>query len=636
MDFTRLEIIRFSLPRRKPKIMTKRIIALLLSIVCCLGLLTACYDRNIDGETIKGAEIKLYLAEPVYDLDPALCYNNDSALQLAGLLFDTLFAINSDGKVVNSIVDDYEIIEDENTKEYYMMIYLKKGNCWSDGTVVSAEDVVYSWKRILNASFNSEAACLLFDIKNARKAKLGDCSIDDVGVYAHDSLTLQVNFEGKINYDQFILNLTSPVLAPLKENVVDDYADWSKRATTAIYSGPFMVRRVNYGLGDDGSLNMETAELVLERNPYYRRTKDDKHLDKSVTPFRLIVDMSVSKEEQLEMFAAGEIFYVGDIALSVRGNYLDTATITDIMSTHTYYLNQNAEIAKADGTTEKLFANKDVRLALSTAIDRNAIAQTVVFAKAATALVPHGVFNTNSAKETFRSVGGDIISASADIAAAKALLSSAGINAADYSFTISVRSEDEVHMAIAEAVKTAWCELGFNVTLDAVAPAINDELYAGEPAKSFYDDIFSERFSAGEYEVAAIDFQSPTPDAFSMLAPFARSLSGQGQDMANAAITGIYEDTPHKTGYDNTEYETILEEAFACKDDLAARATKLHDAEKLLLADMPVIPIIFNQNAYLVSGELSKYETSYYGFRIFNKLTLKDYVKYLDIETEAE
>ena len=101
-------------------------------------------------------------------------------------------------------------------------------------------------------------------------------------------------------------------------------------------------------------------------------------------------------------------------------------------------------------------------------------------------------------------------------------------------------------------------------------------------------------------------------------------------DMYNVSNRGVID------RYIKGKTVTLLEEAFACKDDLATRATKLHDAEKLLLTDMPVIPIIFNQNAYLVSGELSKYETSYYGFRIFNKLTLKDYIKYLDIETEAE
>ena len=81
--------------------MTKRITALILSIICCLGLLTACYDKQIDGEIIKGAEITLYLGEQVLDLDPALCYNNDSALQICGLIYDTLFTIDEKGNVVD-------------------------------------------------------------------------------------------------------------------------------------------------------------------------------------------------------------------------------------------------------------------------------------------------------------------------------------------------------------------------------------------------------------------------------------------------------------------------------------------------------------------------------------------------------
>ncbi len=615
--------------------MTKRITALILSIICCLGLLTACNGSvTAEDDPIKGAEIALYLSEPVYDLDPALCYNNDSATQLCGLLFDTLFTVNENGKVVKSLVDSYKIFEDEKTNEYYMMINLRKGNCWSDGSVVSAEDVVYSWKRILNAGLNSEAACLLFDIANAREAKLGDVSIDDVGIYAQDAYTLQINFNGKIDYDQFILNLTSPALAPLKESVVDGYADWSKRPTTGIYSGPFMIRRVNYGLTEGGDLDNDLAELVLERNPYFRRTPDDKYLDKSVTPYRLIIDYSLSKAEQLEKFANGEIFFVGDIALEVRGNYKDTAVISDTLSTHTYYLNQNADIAKADGTTEKLFANKDVRLALSAAIDRDAIAQTVVFARAASALVPYGVFNADSAKESFREIGGNIIATAADKTAAQSYITTSGITPSDYSFTITVRSEDEVHMAIATAVCQAWCDLGFNVTLDAVALTINDEKYAGEDAKSFYDDTFSERFAINDFEVVAIDLQS-TPDAFSILAPFARSLSGQGQDMKEAATTGIYEDSPHRTGYDNPEFEALVEAAFAIKNDPAARAAKLHEAETLLMGDMPVIPIIFNQSAYLISGELSGEASSYYGYRVFTNVKQKDYKQYLDYETEA-
>jgi hypothetical protein len=84
------------------------------------------------------------------------------------------------------------------------------------------------------------------------------------------------------------------------------------------------------------------------------------------------------------------------------------------------------------------------------------------------------------------------------------------------------------------------------------------------------------------------------------------------------------------------KYEALLEEIFANKTDAAARATKLHEAEAMLLGDMPIIPIIFNQNAYLISGELSGQASNYFGFRNFCKLKLKDYVQYLDIETTAE
>ena len=79
--------------------MTKRIVALLLSIICCLGIFTACHDRKIDGEIIKGAEVKLYLAEPVYDLDPANAYYNDATTSIVNLLFETLFKINENGTV---------------------------------------------------------------------------------------------------------------------------------------------------------------------------------------------------------------------------------------------------------------------------------------------------------------------------------------------------------------------------------------------------------------------------------------------------------------------------------------------------------------------------------------------------------
>ena len=61
---------------------------------------------------------------------------------------------------------------------------------------------------------------------------------------------------------------------------------------------------------------------------------------------------------------------------------------------------------------------------------------------------------------------------------------------------------------------------------------------------------------------------------------------------------------------------------------MAARAEILHDAEEMLMKDMPVCPLLFLKDAYLVSGELSGISSDYYGTRDFKDTKLKDYMSY--------
>ena len=58
------------------------------------------------------------------------------------------------------------------------------------------------------------------------------------------------------------------------------------------------------------------------------------------------------------------------------------------------------------------------------------------------------------------------------------------------------------------------------------------------------------------------------------------------------------------------------------------KAALLHEAEKLLLADMPVIPVLFNKNAVLQSGELSGVWGTYYAPAVFQHTTLNNYDNY--------
>lgn len=606
--------------------MIKRITAFLLCALVVLSCFVSCGNKiNTDN---PGAYISMYLTDEVYDFDPAYAYNNESALRVVSLLFSPLFSLDENGKVKNELVKSYEIDEDVKASEYKLTLKLQK-SFWSDGAQVSANDVVFAWKRILEVEATSEAAALLFDIKNARKVKEGDLSIDALGIYAVNTTTVEILFEEKldengkpaIDYEGFMRNLTSYALVPLREMIVSRSDDWAKKPATMVCSGPFTIRKVSYDRDNRG--------LVLERNAYYLRDKEVDALDKRVTPYRLVIDYTKTDEEIMAAYEAGEIFFVGEIPFSVRAEYVKKADVEDLMSTHTYYLNEKAIIG---GTA--LFAEQAVREALSLAIDREAIANAVVFAKAATGLVPYGVYNANSAKKDFRKVGGNLIATGADMTAAKAKLAEAGIDASKYSFTIMVAAYDEVHVAIAEMVKAAWCELGFNVRINAVKVETNDDIgTTGEVATDIKDDIFAETLRSGDYQVVAVDLVAYTPEAFGILAPFAKGFSGQGMDMDLKDENGqpYYVIPSHATGFDKEEYNALIEKAYATVS-ASERATILHDAEKMLMETMPVIPILFNQSATLTSKKLSNVDFNYYGAPVFSETKLKNYKKYLPSE----
>ncbi|MGM9681996.1 MAG: ABC transporter substrate-binding protein [Eubacteriales bacterium] len=632
----------------------KRVISLVLCFIMIGAVFTGCAGKKDEND--KGAYIYMYLTDMVYDLDPASAYSNESSLKLVSLLFDNLFVLDDNGKVKKSLAKDYEIVRNENAKEYTMIITLNSTQ-WSDGIDISANDVVYAWKRILNVENSSPAASLLFDIKNARAVKHGDLPIDDLGVDALNENQVRIEFEGDIDYDQFLLNLTSYALVPLREEIVERTMDWAKKPSTMVSSGPFRVRGVTYedAFETDASGNKVATALrglTLERNSYYYRDIMKDAVDKSVTPYRLIIDYSMTGEEIMQAYENGSIFYVGDIPLSLRNQYKESAEISDALSSHSYVLNQNAvvryydasgfETLSSDTTVydpslvegtdgDKIFADAKVRNALSLAIDRNAIADAVVFAKAATGLIPYGVFEADSAKKSFRKVGGDLIASDADMSAAKQLLSEAGIDPSKYMFAISVAAYDEVHMCIAEMVQKAWQELGFKVAINAIQVIQNDDYYAAtdETPKDIMDDVFAENYRAGLFEVAAVDLVAMSCNALPILAAYAKEYSGEGMDMT----TLDYKLTPHISGYDSEAYNEKIEAAYG-ETDTEKRAVLLHEAEKMIVDDMPVIPIIFNQNATLTSKQLSKVTFSYYGAPSFKKAKLKDYEDYLPVETE--
>ncbi len=598
----------------------KKIIALMLCLVTVTAILVGCTKKEDPG-----AELTLYM-EPITNMDPALAYNDVAASQILSLIYEGLVNVNSKGKVEAAIAKKWTV--DGNVIEFKL-----NETKWSDGTSVQAKDFVYAWKRILDPQFQCSAASLLMYIKNAAEVKNGDISIDNLGVYASGTDVLTVELIDGAYADAFLQNCASVALSPLREDAINkinlepdelyaeemeknnynvnlaDYS-WATLSSVMLANGPFYVKTVNLNDASDPS-------IVLERNKYYfYDSEKEEALQKYVTPYRLNIKM-INASSANDAYNAGEGIFINNLPLSERASAKNSAEINDLMSTYSYLFN----------TQNELFADTRVTQALSMAIDRNAIAELVVFGKAANGLLTDKVFYTTKGT-SFREKA-ESISTSADIEGAKALLKEAGVSGG--SFTIAIH-DDEIEEAVADAIAEAWKQLGFNVTVQKLGistysyyefKSVEKDADGNGIGYSFdyvYSDLivdsFLDAYRNGDFDVIGVDLSMMSADPFAVLAQFTRKYSGGAYDFTESAdnfelIAGV-------TGYANEEFEALIDQALA-ETDAAKRADILIQAEKKLLSDAPVAPIYFMQAGAKIRDNLKKLSNDYAGCTIFTK-----------------
>ena len=639
--------------------MLKRIIALVLCLATCLTVCVGLASCGNKSTTDKGQSIMMYLPDTIYDLDPAHAYNNRTLSSIVGLMFDTLFKLDENGKVSKGLVKSYTIkedaekINDDGTVGEYILELTLQETHWSDGVLLSANDVLWTWQRLLDPENAFDCAALLYDIKNARAFKSGDCTADDVGITA-DNDVLTIYFEKSIDYDQFMYNLTSVALAPLREDIANKGDDWAKKPSSMATSGAFKLGRITFSdpkyaesnakyedpiVCDKDNHNYKEkviTSFIIERNPYYfRDNAKEEAIDKTVTPYRIIVDCSLTDEDIKEAYDNGAIMYLGDIPYSLRNDF-EGVEESDALSTNSVLFNQNALITnKKTGNAEKLFAITEVRQALSLAIDREAILTEVVFGKLPEGLVPFGVTTSDSAKKTFREQYTNNEYLKYDFDRAEELLAEAGITAKNYSFTIQAPAYDDRQVAIAEIIAENWCELGFDVKVQIVSTIENNDhnKYTDLCHTDMCDDMYAENLRYGRFEAIILDICAISADVYSMLAPYATAFSGQGVDMLN---DDNYQLKAHISGYSSEDYDALIEAIFAEKN-IENRADKYNEAEKMLMTDLPVVPVLHNENTTLVSEELKwndtflffKTSSTYFADHVFNKIEIKDYEAYI-------
>jgi peptide/nickel transport system substrate-binding protein len=387
---------------------TKGVVAL----AALLLALTACSGGTASSST--GTNSTLVVAETV----PPQTFDPTQSSQIATmyawqLVYNGLVRVDNTGQVQPDLATAWTMSADRKSYDFT----LRPGAKFSDGSPVTADDVVFSFQRLLSDGL---------PYAKARFASLGTVTkIDD----AHVRFGLTQPDAG------FLLNLGSPFLigsAILSKN-------WSTShnpKTDVMGAGPFKV--VSYS---------PNSELVLQRNDNYWNTASAPKYQ------QLDIKYMPDQSAQVAALQSGQVdlvFPSAENALQMRNN--SQVKIVSVPGANTIRLNINS--------SRKPFDNPDVRRAISLALNRQEIVQGAFLGQA----VP----SAQLPPSTPWAVPLDQLpNQSMNVAQAKALLAKAG-----YPNGIDITLD---HLAgygtyldrFAELVKTELAQAGIRVNIQA-------------------------------------------------------------------------------------------------------------------------------------------------------------------------
>jgi oligopeptide transport system substrate-binding protein len=416
--------------------------------------------------------------------------------------------------------------------------WLRPEGRWSNGTAVVAEDFVYSFRRLVDPKTAAFYTETLINVENAAAIIAGKQAPETLGVVATDRLQLTITLQESTPY--FLSLLALAATCPVNEASVKAHGDQFSRPGKLVSNGAYILDRWELGL-----------QIVLGRNDHYWNNAET-----SIDVVRFHVTPMPSAE--LFRYRAGELDITSTVPTEafarLRSERAQELHIAPLLSTYYYGFNLHHD---------ELGSNPKLRQALSMAIDRETLTEKVIGRGELPAYswVPPGVKDYEARQFSYANM-----STTDRQAAARRLYNEAGYDETN-SLQIELRyNTSETHKRIAIAVQNMWRDvLGFEATL------INEEfrVLVDNMRAMKITQIFRSSWS-GDYN-----------DAYSFLAMF------EGDNASNM------------TGYNNAEYDSLLERA-GQQLVVKRRQVFLEEAERVLLADHPLIPIYFPVSKHLV------------------------------------
>ena len=461
-------------------------------------------------------------------LDPAIITGQADGRVVQGL-FEGLTRLDpKTARPIPAMAESWEISPDGLNYTFHLRTNL----VWSTGEPIRAEDVVYSWIRVLNPATASDYAGQLFYLKNGEAfnaGKIKDPSL--VGVHAIDPFTVRVELE---HPTAFFLDLCAfQTLLVVPRQTIEKYGDRWLMARPLPSSGPFELAA--WRLND---------KIRLRKNPRY--------WDAANTQSEIIDLLPVgSPNAALNLYTHGQADIVWDKDL-VPTELVDALLRRPDFHTFdylgTYFIRFNV--------TKKPFDDPRVRKALALAVDRERIVKKITRAgeQPAFHLVPDGTANYSPP---------DGLGYNPELA--RKLLAEAGYPGGkdfphfEYMFNAAAGGSAKIHENIAIELQQMWHdELGIQMDLRQ----LEWKVYLS--AQSHLDFELSRSSWIGDYD-----------DPQTFLGMFTS------------------DDGNNRTGWKNPDYDALIKAANN-EPDLAKRAKIFQQAETLLIRDeAPIIPLFF-------------------------------------------
>ena len=512
-------------------------------------------DTTEDGKTMKELNVSITSDPPAFH--PALATDTTSGAILASA-FEGLTRLDAKGEPTEGMAEKVEVSEDGKTYTYTL-----RDAKWSNGDPVIAQDFEFAWKWALDPENAADYAYQLYYIVGAEEYNNGEGSADDVGVKAIDEKTLEVTL---VNPTPFFDELTAfYTYFPVNSKLAEENPDWYKDP-----GGEDFVGNGPFNLDEFASAD----HITLSKNDNYW-DKDNVALDK------VNISMIESEATALKEYQAGNLDYLGAPFNSIDLNALDgfkkdgTLNVSDQAGTYMIVFN----------TKDEILGNKNIREALTIAIDRQGLIDNVTKGeqKPGSGLVPLTMTGFEEPADYFKSN---------DIEAAKAALEKGltelGLDSpADLKIKLSYNTS-EAHAAIMQFVQQGWSKnLGIDVSLD------NSEW-----------QVYLEQLDAGEYQAGRYGWVGDFNDPINFLEIYKRD-GGNNQ-----------------TGWTNEEYTNLLNQV-ATETDEAARTQYMKDAEEILMSEFPISPIYFYTNLSVKQDSVKNMEADPMG---------NVQLKYVDVE----